>query len=271
MGEGSARDDERASTHRLLDQYFPLSRYSAEDRLQALLFHLRARLGTEEDTFRRTCTEILGTPEPVVDALVTGNIPALYRALDQTGGWPVFASVLGYTDGLDADYGAFKAALAEYEELDMNPDQRRLLPLSSAMMRERGYQSSGETFMSNLAQAATDPRRASTHEELIEALECLRIRAGNPSLRDIAEASESVPEGADPAKHQPRSYNTLGKVLNYEEGGPHLVSLLAFVRGCGVTDLAELRAWERACVNIAIARRQQEQGRSPTGPNPSMA
>jgi hypothetical protein len=271
VGEHAAHDRER-TTHQLLDQHFPLSRYSAEDRLQVLLFHLRARAGAEDATFRRTCTEILGTPEPVISAILHGDIPALYTALKEGGGWPVLASLLAYGDGLAADYGALVAAQAEYEELDMDPTQRRRLPMSRSMLETRGYQHSAETFLDDLAAAATDPRRLVTHEELIEALKCLRIRAGDPSLRDIADRSLYLPEGVDPTKHQHRSYNTLNKVLKVDATGPQLVPVLAFVRGCGVVDPEELLAWERACVRIAIAKRKASQeGRSPTGPNPSLA
>lgn len=270
MGDGTARDDER-TTHPLLDRYFPLSSTSVEDRVKAVLFHLMKSLGLEDEAFRRLCTEDLGTPEPVIDALVSGDIPALYKELARSGGWPVFASLLAYSDGLNADYATLRALQAEYEELDMDPRQRWLLPLSRSMMRERGYQPSGESFMDALTEAACDPRKVSNYEELIEALECLRISAGSLSLRDIAKNSQSVPKGADTNKHQVRSYNTINKVLTQVEGGPPLQATLAFVRGCGVQDLEELKAWEKACVRISIEIYKRGRGRSSTGPNPSMA
>ncbi|MCY9787930.1 hypothetical protein KIK06_29040 [Nocardiopsis sp. EMB25] len=286
MGEHAAHGSKLTS--QILDQTYPLSRYSPEDRLQALIFYLRARVGADEVTFRRTCTVDLGIPEPVITALLHGDIHAAHAALADLAqerddhGWPLLASVLAYRGGLNADYGALAAALAEFEEIAMDPAARRLLPVSRTMLQRRGYQASAETFLADPMEAAVDPRLVHTHEELVEALECLRIRAGNPSLREIAARSATVPEGVDPTKHEHRSYNTLNKVLKVEESGPQMIPVLAFVRGCGVLEPEELVAWERVCARIRIAKRQdrlppprgsdqQEGWRAPSGPNPSLA
>jgi hypothetical protein len=267
----------------LLDQILPLSRFSPEDRLRGLVLYLRARAGANETTFRRATTD-LGIPGPVATALLHGDIPAARDALkglahDLGAPWPVIASWLGYGGGLAAEYAAMVAFHNEWEEIDTYPAARRPLPVSRTMLAQRGYQSTLESFRADPTEAATDPRGVTTPAELIEALECLRIRAGNPSLRDIAERSETVPEGADPTKHIPRSYNTVHKVLKGGSRAPHLVSVLAFARGCGVLDLEELAAWEAACTRIAIVSRRppeprapgEEGWRAPSGPNPSMA
>ncbi|MBB6122187.1 hypothetical protein [Nocardiopsis algeriensis] len=273
MGEHAARGLELTRT--ILDQTHPLSEFSPEDRLRALLFHLRARAGIDESTFRRTSTIDLGIPEPVVTAVVHGDIHAL-RAASQEHGWPTLASLLAYGGGLAADYSSLAAALAEYEEVMMRPRDRRLLPVSRTMLERRGYQHSAQTFLVDPTKAATDPRLVTTHAELVEALKCLRIRAGNPSLRTIADRSVHIPEGVDPAKHEPRSYNTINKVLRVEASGPQMIPVLAFVRGCGVTDATELAAWEKACSHIAIAKRRaplapRDRGSTSSGPNPSAA
>jgi hypothetical protein len=277
VGEHAARGPELTKT--ILDQTHPLSEFSCEDRLRAILFHLRAQAGADENTFRRTSTVDLGIPEPVVSAVVHGDIHAL-RTATQDHGWPMLASLFAYGGGLAADYGSLAAALTEYEEIMMRPADRRLLPVSRTMLERRGYAHSAESFLEDPTEAATDPRQVRTHQELIEALECLRIRAGNPSLREIADRSAHIPEGVDPTKHEHRSYNTINKVLKAEAGGPQLIPVLAFVRGCGVTDPGQLAAWEAACTRIAIAKRKasappdaegQEGWRAPSGPNPSMA
>ncbi|WP_116247705.1 hypothetical protein [Nocardiopsis sp. FIRDI 009] len=283
MGEHAARGIKL--TIEILDQTYPLSRFSSEDRFQALVFHLRARSGADEATFRQVCTDVLGIPEPVTTALVHGDIHALRTVLKDLDrdddGWPLIASLLAYGDGLNADYGTLAAALAEFEEIVMPPGQRHRLALSRTMLEQRGYQHSDETFL-DPTEAATDPRRAVTHEDLVEALVCLHIRAGEPSLRDIAHRSLTIPEGVDPTKHQARSYNTISKVLKVEDRGPQMVAVLAFVRGCGVLDPKELKAWEDACYRIRRRKRQRklpppreadtEEGwRAPSGPNPSLA
>ncbi|OOC52433.1 MULTISPECIES: hypothetical protein [Nocardiopsis] len=278
MGEHAARGPELTKT--ILDQTHPLSEFSCEDRLRAVLFHMRARAGADENTFRRTSTVDLGIPEPVVSAVVHGDIHALRAATKDHGRWPILASLFAYGGGLAADYGSLAAALAEYEEIMMPVADRRLLPVSRTMLERRGYAHSAESFLEDPTEAATDPRQARTHLELIEALECLRIRAGNPSLREIADRSAHIPKGVDPTKHEHRSYNTINKVLKAEAGGPPLIPVLAFVRGCGVTDPEQLAAWEAVCTRIAIAKRKapasrkagdQQGWRAPSGPNPSMA
>ena len=268
------KDQAFGLTHRLLDQLFPLDRFSAEDRLRIILFHLRASAGADDGSFHDTATRVLGTPEPVVAAALQGDIPALVEALQHAGGWDTLASLLGYGQGLNADYGSLRAASSEYEDLALGTDQRRLLPLSHAMLQQRGYQHALETFQRELSEAAVNPRLATTPEELIEALKCLHLQAHRPSLREMAKRSEHVPEGMDPHKHQPRSHNTINKVLHDRSRLPRTVAVLAFVRGCRVTDPDELRAWEEACERIAITvrkARRTHRGRSSTGPNPSMA
>ncbi|MFE6309328.1 hypothetical protein [Nocardiopsis sp. NPDC057823] len=279
MGEHAAHGNEL--TAEILDQIYPLAQYSPEERLKALLCHLILSNARNEAMIRRTFTEVLGIPEPVTTALLHGDIHALQTALAESkheDRWPLLASALAYGDGLNAAYGVLAAIHAEFEELQMPPTQRRKLPISRAMLDRRGYQSSSETFLENPAKAATDPRLASSAEELLQTLKCLRVQAGEPTVREIAQRSEDVPEGADATKHLSRSYNTIHKVLKDTDKLPSLVSVLAFVRGCGVLDLDELNAWEQAWVRIAMGKhspappRPGEQGwRSPTGPNPSLA
>lgn len=279
MGEHAAHDGPEL-TAQILDQVYPLGHYSPEERLQALLFHLHMGVGQDEAAFRRTCTVDLGIPEPVTHALLHGDTHALQAALADVAEedrWPMLASVLAYSRALNADYGVLAAAHGEFEELQMPKVHRRKLPISRAMLDRRGYQSSAETFLENPVKAAADPRLVSTAEELLQALKCLRVQAGEPTLREIALRSEDIPEGADTTKHIPRSYNTIHKVTKDTDKLPPLQNVLAFARGCGLLDLGELKAWEEAWGRVRMGPsvpppRPREPGwRSPTGPNPSMA
>lgn len=248
-------------TDDILDQTYPLPEYSPEDRLQALIFHLRVRVSAVEPDLRRGAA-LLGTPTAVLEALLAGDMHTMRAELvKESDGWGVLSSLLAYGGGLAADYEVLAAALREYEEIAMDPLQRRRLPISSGMLERRGYQHSDEAAASGLTAAATDPRRMGTQQELLEALECLHIRAGRPSMRAMEAKASAVPKGADPEKHIARSHNTLNKVLKASDELPRLVSFLAFVRGCGIADLDELAAWEDAYLRIEM-RKHRVRGRA---------
>ncbi|MBB6001336.1 hypothetical protein HNR25_005167 [Streptomonospora salina] len=275
MGEHT--DDGPTPISDIFDQTYPLPEYSPEDRLKALIFYLRARAGAVEPELRRSAA-LLGTPTAVLEALLAGDMHTMRAELaNEADGWGVLSSLLAYGGGLGAEYEVLAVALREFEEIAMDPLQRRRLPISTGMLERRGYQHSGEVATSGIT-AATDPRRAGTRQELLEALHCLHFRAGHPSMRAMETKASAIPEGADTDKHIPRSHNTLGKVHKSRERLPFLASFLAFVRGCGVAELAELAAWEDAYMRIEMPK-QRARGRaipdqskgeggwnSPTGP-----
>ncbi|RNL80720.1 hypothetical protein [Halostreptopolyspora alba] len=245
----------------ILDQTYPLPEYSSEDRFQALIFHLRARVSAVEPELRRSAA-LLGTPTAVLEALLAGDVHTMRAELaKESDGWGVLSSLLAYGGCLAADYEVLAAALREYEEIAMDPLQRRRLPISSGMLERRGYQHSDEASASGLTAAATDPRRVGTQQELLEALDCLHIRAGRPSMRTMEATASAIPEGANPKKHITRSHNTLSKVLKARDELPRPASFLAFVRGCGIADLDELAAWEEAYLRIEM-RKHRARGRA---------
>lgn len=133
----------------------------------------------------------------------------------------------------------------------METSQRHLLPLTDAVLHRRGYRSADAT---EPVLDTTNPHAVGTREELLQALRCLRISQGNPSLRTMSQQSETIPEGLDERKHRARSYNTLRWLVHpTTPSETTLVNVLAFVRGCGITDPDLLRAWEEAYLRVAVA------------------
>ncbi|GAA3985092.1 hypothetical protein FOF52_06160 [Thermobifida alba] len=244
--------DRSGELRAVLDAMYSLAEYSAEDRLRALLFGLRAGIAASTTQLWQAARE-LGAPATVAQAFVDSDIPGLHAALVQAGhGWPMLASLLAY--GLDADVEVLAAAQLEYEEIALDSSQRNLLPITPVALSRRGYRLADAATVADPSRH-TDPRHISTEEELLQALRCLRASAGNPTWRDMGKRSAVIPAGADRSKHQSRSYNTLRMLVT--DPKPSRVKLevvLAFVRGCGVTDPAVLQAWEDAYRRIAVAR-----------------
>jgi TIR domain-containing protein/helix-turn-helix protein len=99
------------------------------------------------------------------------------------------------------------------------------------------------------------PSRVETPSELAQALRDLRVFAGSPTLREIADRAR------DQGLHA--AYTTIG---NAESGKhfPRLEVLEAFVRGCGVApeEVEQWRdAWRRASANRLVSVRESSRSR----------
>src|SRR5690606_4173370 len=184
--------DRSGELRAVLDAMYSLAEYSAEDRLRALLFGLRAGIAASTTQLWQAARE-LGAPATVAQAFVDSDIPGLHAALVQAGhGWPMLASLLAY--GLDADVEVLAAAQLEYEEIALDSSQRNLLPITPVALSRRGYRLADAATVADPSRH-TDPRHISTEEELLQALRCLRASAGNPTWRDMGKRSAVIPAG----------------------------------------------------------------------------
>ncbi|MDA0563462.1 hypothetical protein LG943_03825 [Streptomonospora sp. S1-112] len=262
----------------ILDQVYPLPRYSAQQRLGAMVFIVLGTSSVEEHQVRPAAAR-LGVPDDVVAALVGDDAAALDTALARTGhGWELAAALLLYSGGLHGEFAPGR------EDPAASGRPPRHAPAEDA--RRRGRRARRERTREPAppegeeweeldgvgAYPAADPRAVRTREELIEALRLLRISAGRPSFRAMERLSAAPPAGVDPLKHRPRSHSTLRNLLR-GEAEPTPVNVLAFVRGCGTTAPARLRAWEDACARVARAvppAAPPRRSRSDTGGHPSL-
>ena len=258
----------------------PLDRFSPEDRLNTLILHLRAHCKADTATLWDHA-RLLGTPPGVVEAILNGDMHTLHAELQQAGGWPILASLLAYGDGLAADLDVLSTAQTEYEEISLGEERPRM-SITSEKLYQRGYRVGRRPRTP--VEKVTDPKGVNTFPELVNALTLLRSSRGETPYRDMAARSQERPPGWDPAEHESRSHTGLQNVIR-EGATPKLPAVLAFVRGCGITDPQVGRSWAaahaRAAVHLELTRSRRPPrledtvedwaSRSPSGPNPSMA
>lgn len=264
----------------LLDQQMPLGRCSAEDRLNTLILLLRDRSATTPADLRDH-GRLLGTPPGAIEAILNGDMHTLNTVLCDSGGWPMLASLLAYGPGLGADLDTLALAQAEYEEIALG-DERVRPALAPVDLHRRGYRAARRTRTP--VEEVTDPKQVNTFSELVQALTILRAARGDPPFRDMASRSEKPLPGWNPDEHESRSHTGMRAVIK-EGAAPRLTAVLAFVRGCGITDPQMGRAWAaahaRAAVHEELTRSRKPPpsledtveewaSRSPTGPNPSL-
>ncbi|MBX9390735.1 hypothetical protein ACFPZ0_20535 [Streptomonospora nanhaiensis] len=273
----------------ILDQVYPLPRYSAQQRLRAMVFIVLGTSSVEEHQVRPAAAR-LGVPDDVVAALVRDDAGALDAALARAGhGWDLLAALLLYSGGLHAEFATGRAGAPGRDDPaaagrprpprpaaeDPRRRGRRARRERPREVREATAPPEGEEWeeLDGVgAFPAADPRTVRTREELIEALRLLRVSAGRPSYREMERLSGRLPGGADPLKHRSRSHSTLRNLL-LGEAEPTPVNVLAFVRGCGTSAPARLRAWEDACARVARAGASAappRRSRSDTGGHPSL-
>ncbi|MFC9941363.1 hypothetical protein [Nocardiopsis alba] len=274
----------------MLDQQMPLSDYSPEDRLNALILALRARSRADPATLWAQA-RLLGTPPDAMEALMNGDMRNLHAALAASAppgatdaGWSMLASLLAYGDGFNADLDELATAQAEYEEIALGEKRPRLSTTASSL-NDRGYRFGVRRPQTPVAEV-TDPGRVNTYPELVQALLFLRTCRGTPSYREMAALSvRHLSEWDAFGAHQSRSHTGMQRVTKSKK--PRAPAVLAFVRGCGVTSPQAGRAWADACARAAVHDELERMPRRPprledtwqawierpstTGPNPSMA
>ena len=264
----------------ILDQQMPLDRFSPEDRLNTLIFYLRTHRKADAATLWDHAS-LLGIPPGVVETFLNGDIHTLHAELQQAGGWPILASLLAYGGGLAADLDVLATAQAEYEEISLGEERRRM-SITLKGLHQRGYRVGRRPRIP--VEKVTDPKRVNTFPELVNALTLLRSSRGDIPYRDMAARSQERHPGWDPDEHEPRSHTGLRNVVR-EGATPKLPAVLAFVRGCGITDPQVGRSWAaahaRAAVHLELMHSRHPPrledtvedwaSRSPSGPNPSMA
>lgn len=231
----------------MLDQQMPPDRYSPEDRLNALLFHLRARIRADQAALRKHA-RLLGTPQGAIEALIRGDMHTLYAELDGEGGWPVLASLVAFGGGLDAGLDVLAAVKSEYEVIALG-EQRPHLPTTAEELHRRGYRVRRRSRTP--VEEVTDPKQVNTFPQLVQALRLLRSSRGDPPYREMAARSVHRLPGWNPELHEPRSHSGMQNAVK-EDARPRLAAVLAFVRGCGVTDPQVGRAWEAAHARAAV-------------------
>ena len=105
------------------------------------------------------------------------------------------------------------------------------------------------------ADLEVDPFRVTTAGELAAALRALRLRGGEPSLRELERRGRS--RAAVAAGRVPLSRTTLSGVLNGDRFPSHEV-LVALLSAMGVVGYAEQRAWTAARERLVRLRDQPE-------------
>src|SRR5699024_2406386 len=124
-------------TRAILDQQMPLDRFSPEDRLNTLILHLRTHCKADTATLWDHAS-LLGIPPGVVEAILNGDMHTLHAGLQRVGGWPSLACLLAYGGGLAADLDALATAQAEYEEISLGEERRRM-SIPAQELHQRGY------------------------------------------------------------------------------------------------------------------------------------
>ncbi|MFE6309327.1 hypothetical protein [Nocardiopsis sp. NPDC057823] len=244
----------------LLEQHFPAQVYSPEDRLNALIFHLRAqgplRLRWRASVARERVSTML------MSEVLSGRMGALrdlpkedhdkgratLKLLVLSGTHPHGPRRTELLRVLNAAYGALRGS-----RTSGGPGKGRPLPTPIGVpeLRERGYQVLTYRLDVSPRQLA-DPAQAASFPELLQALQALRLVWGSPPWRVMARRSVSVPQGWDRDLHCPRSHSAMYRTV-LPGAEPSLPAVLAFVRGCGVTSPVQMQAWQRAHARAALA------------------
>ncbi|WP_159943786.1 MULTISPECIES: hypothetical protein [unclassified Nocardiopsis] len=243
--------------HALLDQHFPPDRYSQEDRIGVLLFFMRTQ-GLVELTWSSVLRK-KEAPAGLLHDLLNGRTDALRSAAGRQHGHAFPQVLLNTKEGERLAFSAAELRSAfrkEYERLRRNIDQRT--PMGAADLRERGYQLTGQRSQEPVDELC-DPRRVHSFPDLVRALDALRVAHGTPPWRTMAKLSEKKTGGLGDHLHQTRSHSALRRLVE-PRARPTLVSVLAFVRGCGVLSPADAQEWIRAHARAVMSAKPRRPG-----------
>lgn len=211
----------------LLDQHFPAHAYSVDDRLNVLIFLLRAQGAMDIRRWRNSEKRFY---EPLSRALRRGHVRALLKVEGKQEAWRALRLILQ-----GGGHRESKAELDAYVTLQREFDRLYSLPfsvgtrISADHIHRRGYL---------LADVRSGPRKAlgpeevHTFPELLIALNDHRVGRGNPAWRKMASNSEKPSSGGRGEWHQSRSHTALRTMLK-PGSEPSLPAVLAFLRGCG--------------------------------------
>jgi hypothetical protein len=226
----------------LLDQHFPLERFSPEDRLNVLLFCLRVQGSLQ---VRWGWMMRMQFPVNIVHSLLNGRVHALRAEKNRKRGWALLKVLIhsGSYRNVQQQLDLITAVKNEYGRLH---DQRT--PIGVADLDDRGYRVTGLRAAPSVEEA-TDPTKVNSFPELVDALKALRVSRGSPTWRDMSARSQIRVDGkaahASGFVHQPRSHSALQRTIR-PGNRPSLASVLAFVRACGSVTVEVENKWAQA-------------------------
>ncbi|WP_444963770.1 hypothetical protein [Nocardiopsis sp. M1B1] len=244
--------------HELLEEHFPLHRYSQEDRLNALLFALRV-----EGLVDVLLADLLkerekNHPVGIVHDLFNGRTEALRSEMGRRRGRALLEALF-FTDERKQTAEEKKERQSEpkpelrivfeSELTRLRNDTGRRTHIGADELHERGYRLMGRRAQLSVHELS-DPRKVSSFPELVRALQALHRTQGSPSLREMAAGSEQRFRGKYRSMHQTRSHAALRRVT-LAGARPTLAAVLAFVRGCNVLGSEEAHEWIQAHARAA--------------------
>ncbi|WP_435111857.1 hypothetical protein [Nocardiopsis synnemataformans] len=245
------------TVHDLLEEHFPLHRYSQEDRLNALLFVLRVE-GLVDVLLKDLLKEEKNYPVGIVHDLFNGRTEAL-RSQVRQGRGRTLLEALFFTDGKKKTPEQKKERqnepkpelriVFESEFTRLRNDIGRRTHIGTDELHERGYRLMGRRAQLSVHELS-DPRKVNSFPELVQALQALHRTQGSPSLREMAAGSEQHFRGKYRSMHQTRSHAALRRVT-LPGAKPTLAAVLAFVRGCNVLGSDEAQEWIQAHARAA--------------------
>lgn len=246
------------TVHDLLEEHFPLHRYSQEDRLNALLFVLRVEGLVDVLLKDLLKEEKKNYPVGVVHDLFNGRTEALRSQMRQGRG-RILLEALFFKDVKDKTPQQKKEKQAEpkpelrivfeSECTRLQNDTGRRTPIGTDELHERGYRLMGRRAQLSVHELS-DPGKVHSFPELVRALQALHRIQGSPTLREMATGSEQRFRGRHKDMHQTRSHAALRRVT-LAGARPTLAAVLAFVRGCNVLDSDEAQEWIQAHARAA--------------------
>lgn len=222
------RTPDWARVGELLDQHFPVHTYSADDRINVLVFLLRTQ-GEMKMEWKKHAKK-KQFYRPLQEALRRGDVRSFKESMGKKDAWEVMQLILR-----GANHRATKAELDSYVTLKSEFDRLYTLPFSIGVrvgvddLRRRGYVVAST---SSRPPGPLKPEDVHTLPELLTALNDHRLGRGKPSWRSMAKGSDAPCPGGRPEWHQPRSHTALRELLG-PNSRPSLPAVLAFVRGCG--------------------------------------
>ncbi|MFD3687017.1 hypothetical protein ACFWTE_19610 [Nocardiopsis sp. NPDC058631] len=240
-------EEDHTSTEQLttlLDQHFPLDRFSPEDRLNVLLFCLRVQGSLQ---VRWGSMMRMHFPVNIAHSLLNGQVHALRAEKNRKRGWALLKVLIhsGSYRNVQQQLDLITAVKNEYGRLH---DERT--PIGVGDLDDRGYRVTGLRATPSLEEAS-DPTKVNSFPELLDALKALRGSSGTPTWRDMSDRSKIKGHGGgrgargDMFVPQPRSHSALQRTIQ-PGNRPSLPSVLAFVRACGAVTEEVESAWAQA-------------------------
>ena len=235
----------------LVDEHFPLGRFSPQDRLNILLSYLQLR-NPQGFKLKSDHRRAHVSASAVYDLLVE-KAGAVRRQDDMSGERPLLDNIdLEIHESDPQSKSILEAIRLTYQQLCK---RKGSMLIEVQKIAARGYRVV-DFHPDDSTSKVHDPRLVGTFSDLVAALVSLRAHHHNPPWRTMEARSAQVVQGLNGPQIQPRSHSSMARAVK-PGAEPTLVSVLAFVRGCGLFGTSPSEEWADAHAKAVFNQRMR--------------